>query len=129
MNGTGTVDPVDVGVVGQIVEVLSGEGDIDDAGQGSKVVVEGETSGQDGLPSIVVPVLDVDYGHIDGTGARLQGGRRARGRAVLPSRVQLLCTELLLLFLFLHRCFNLAPGSCWTPAQQLKKQWSVLRRE
>ena len=66
MDGTGAVDPVDVGVVGQKVEVLPREGDVDDAGQRSKVVMEGEASRQDGVPAVVVPVLDVDDGHVDG---------------------------------------------------------------
>ena len=81
------VDPVDVGVVGQIVEVLPGEGDVDDAGQAPKIVMEGEASRQDGVPAIVVPVLDIHDGHVDGA---LRDGRHARRGAVLSSHVLLL---------------------------------------
>ena len=87
VNGTGTVDPVDVGVVGQIVEVLPGEGDVDDASQAPKIVMEGEASGQDGVPAIVVPVLDIHDGHVDGAP---RAGRHARRGAVLSSHALLL---------------------------------------
>ena len=87
VNGTGTVDPVDVGVVGQIVEVLPGEGDVDDASQAPKIVMEGEASGQDGVPAIVVPVLDIHDGHVDGA---LRAGRHAGRGAVLSSHALLL---------------------------------------
>ena len=119
VNGTGTVDPVDVGVVGQIVEVLPGEGDVDDAGQGSKVMMKGEASRQDGVPAIIVPVLDIHDGHVDGA---LRAGRHARRGAVLSSHALLLfygqflvlsilsLRRRLLLLLLLHRCSNLGAG-------------------
>lgn len=75
------IDPCDIGISGQSLEIVLVNRHVEDGGQRTKVVVDRPGCGQDGLSSDVVVVLDVGHG----TGGGLSGGRdvllyRQRGR-------------------------------------------------